>query len=372
MTSLKILHVSKKYPKALGGDAVVVSNLQKHQEAAGHQVAILTSNCPEISNGAHLYKFGLADTPAALDSITPKRLVSLAALFFKAFVVLGKERPDVIHTHSVDMAFFVSFAARFFKIPLVHTFHIVTFYDRAQPPLRRKSELLLAKAAGLKAATAPNDLDVALLRAAGLHQAVTLPNGVDANFWRPAPAPARGRAFVCISVGRLEAQKGYEYLIKAAALLKKTSPQPFRVVIVGEGSQKDTLQKLARTLGVQDKVDFVGAKTPKQVRALLSCADVAVCTSLYETTPLTLLEAWAVGVPVITTPVGILQTVPRDTDLVYLVRPKDQYSLHQAIEACMNDKDLRMKVATAGHQEAKKYDWPSITKTAESLYRSVL
>jgi len=135
---MNILHVCKKYPLALGGDAVVVANLQKQQQAAAHQVAIVTSNCDEIQCGAHIYKLGLKDTPAGLDVITLRRMASLLVLLFKMFVILPKERPDVIHTHSIDMAFFASFAARLYGIPIVHTFHIVTFYDATQPALRRR------------------------------------------------------------------------------------------------------------------------------------------------------------------------------------------------------------------------------------------
>ena len=126
---MKILHVVKKYPQALGGDAVVVANLQKHQEKNGHSVVIVTSRCDEIKDGENIYKFGLKDTPSALDQISIKRIISLIALFFRAFFIIAKERPNIIHTHSVDMAFFISFAARFFHVPIIHTFHIVTFYD---------------------------------------------------------------------------------------------------------------------------------------------------------------------------------------------------------------------------------------------------
>ncbi|HVQ44325.1 MAG TPA: glycosyltransferase family 4 protein [Candidatus Saccharimonadia bacterium] len=181
---MNILHVCKKYPDALGGDAVVVSNLRRQQQAAGHDVAVVTSNCNEILKGRHIYKIGMKDTPASLDSITPKRLVSLVILSLGMFGILRRERPDVIHTHSIDMAFFVSFAARLYGIPMVHTFHIVTFYDATQSALRRKSELWLARAAHLRSATAPNSYDVAKLQAAGLVQTVLLPNGVDLAFWR--------------------------------------------------------------------------------------------------------------------------------------------------------------------------------------------
>jgi len=370
-TSLKILHVTKKYPHALGGDAVTVANLQHQQEEAGHRVAILSSNCAEIRRGERIHRFGLRDTPAALDSITPRRILSLGMLFFKAFQVLRQERPDVIHAHSVDMAFCVSFAARLYRVPVVHTFHIVTFYDQQQSALRRKSELLLARGARLRAVTAPNWHDVAQLRAARLSQTVLLPNGVDLAFWRQASEPRQGDEFIFLAVGRLEPQKGYEFLVKAVALLKSASPQLFRVLIAGEGTQQENLVRLAQKLGVTGNIDFVGRQSPEELRGLLAGAGAAVFPSLYETTPLTLLEAWAAAVPVIATRVGILRDASLDTRSVFLVAPQNEESLMQAMQLCMSDASLRLATASAGHHDVQKYAWSQVARTAEAIYGRV-
>lgn len=366
---MKILHVTKKYPQALGGDAVVVSNLRKHQLAAGHKVAVVTSNCREISAGPHIYKVGFKDTAAALDDITARRLASLVVLGFRMFAILRKERPNIIHTHSIDMAFFASFAARLYRIPIVHTFHIVTFYDESQSLLRRKSELWLAKGAGLRCATAPNKFDVENLRTAGLTQTVLLPNGVDLTFWRPGTRAKTPKVFTFVAVGRLERQKGYAYLIKAAALLAKTAAAPFRVIIIGSGSREPLLRNLANAVGA-DMVSFVGRKNPDETRLLLAQADAAVFPSLYETTPLTLLESWAVGLPVIVTPVGILGDADIGFDAAYVVPQKDEQMLMQAMGQCMGDADARLAIAQKGREEAQQYDWPIIAQTAESIYGS--
>ncbi len=377
---MKILHVTKKYPDALGGDAVVVKNLQKHQEAAGHQVAILTSNCPNIQTSTHIYAFGLSDSAQALDHITPRRLVSLIGLFFKAFWVLFRERPDVIHSHSIDMAFMVSFAARFFWIPMVHTFHIVTFYDKHQSIVRRKSEILLAKASGLRMITAPNAHDVAALYDAGLHQSAVLPNGVDLAFWHPkhkdhrppGAAYTAKQPFTFVSVGRLENQKGYDVLIRAVAQLAQNPRHPFRMVIIGEGTQKERLQRMIEKYHLQKVISLVGRRSPHQVRKVIAEADASIFSSLYETTPITLLESWAMEMPVIATSVGILRGMDPGVGFVYLVQPKDAYSLMQAMQDCMSDADTRAFVAEAGHQEVKKYAWSDIAETAETFYGSVI
>lgn len=369
---MKILHVSKKYPQALGGDAVVVSNLGKQQQAAGHEVVIATSNCDEITDAPNIYKFGLRDTPARLDAITPKRIISLSMLFFQIFAILRRERPDVIHTHSVDIAFVVSAAARFYGIPIVHTFHIVTFYDTNQSLVRRKTELWLAKRARPRAATVPNTYDVRQLRKAGLGQTVLLPNGVDLSFWQTNIPAEEHEAFIFVAAGRLEQQKGYEYLIRAAALLACTLPVSFRVVIAGDGSQEARLRELIRSEHIEDLVTLAGRKTPEELRVLFAQADAAVFPSLYETTPVTVLEAWAANVPVIVSSVGILRDAPADFDAAYVVPPGDEDALSEAMSQCIVDADTCAVVAGKGYEEVAKYAWPRVARTAETIYRSVL
>ena len=100
---MKILHLTKKYPDALGGDAVVVSNLEKEQTKIGHEVFILTSNCPEIKEKENVFKFGLKDISLNLDRITIRRVISLIILLFLGFKYLRRLKPDVIHAHSADL-----------------------------------------------------------------------------------------------------------------------------------------------------------------------------------------------------------------------------------------------------------------------------
>lgn len=367
---MKILHVVKKYPNALGGDAVVVANLQKQQQRDGHTTVVVTSNCAEIQGQGRLYKVGLKDTPSRLDSITFKRLLSLLMLFSRMFIIVQRERPDVIHTHSIDMAFFASFAARLFGVPVVHTFHIVTFYDDNQSALRRKTEIWLAKMAKLRYVTAPNSYDVRQLQAAGLKRVLLLPNGVDTSFV-VLPYNEPSDTFTFLAVGRLEHQKGYESLVKAVFLLSGNLTQPFRVIIAGEGSQSTALRSLVHNLQIDDIVSFVGRKSPQEVRALLADADAVVLPSLYETTPIALLEAWSAAVPVIVTPVGIMRDAPQGAGVAYVVPPKDEKALMRAMYFYMTHAEERLAIATKGYQEAAKYSWPLVAKTAETIYRKV-
>ena len=219
---MKILHISKKYPNVLGGDAVVVENLYRKQSNAGHEVLILTSNCNDTKVASNIYKFGFNSTSADLDVISIKRLASLVLLYFRAHKLISLNRPDIIHTHSVDMAYVVSSIARRYKIPIVHTFHILTFNDSNQSILRRKIELILLRCVRPKVITAPNEHDVSALVRAGMSQAVTVPNGIELDFWKRYPK-TKHEIYTYITVGRLELQKGLDFLIYASAILKQSS-----------------------------------------------------------------------------------------------------------------------------------------------------
>ncbi len=368
---MKVLHVTKKYPNALGGDAVVVSNLEKQQKSNGHQVIILTSNCDSIINTKNVYKFGLKDTPSNLDNITPKRLISLCMLFLSSFRILKIEHPDIIHTHSVDMAFFISFAARLYNIPVVHTFHIVTFYDNSQSPVRRKTELLLVRGARVACITAPNAFDVKKLKAAKLKNVTLVPNGVDLNFWENDPKTKKESEFTFITVGRLEEQKGYVYLIKAAAKLRTRSKKKFRVIIVGEGSLKSEFERMVKSLHLDSCVELVGKKNQNEIRRLYSSSHVAIYPSLYEAMSLSLLEAWAMQLPVIATRVGILRDSD-NSDLVFLAKLRSEVSLENAMQKLIMDRQLMSELSENGTKKVKELSWPNVYHILDGVYGGVV
>ena len=362
---MKILHITKKYKNAFGGDVVVVSNLEIQQLAQGHEIVVLTSNCDEIIEDERHYKFGLLDTSAALDNISLRRLSSLCALFIKTFHVMHKERPDIVHTHSIDMAFIASFAARWYKVPIVHTFHILTFPDPRQDTLRRKSELYLMKGAKLQVITSPNETDVNHLKRAGAMDARLMMNGIDLAFWKKEKQPHD--VFTFITAARLESQKGIEYLIRAVAELKKND-EPFKLVIVGEGSLEEELKALAKELAVDEILEFVGRKSPEELRELYALSDSVVIPSLWESGPLTAFEAWAMELPLIITKVGMFANEVDDSNHVKLVDAGDPKALAKAMEELLTDVKKRGDMITIGYDVVQKYTWAAMANIANDLY----
>ena len=363
---MKVLHVTKKYPNALGGDAVVVANLEKEQHAVGMQTAIITSRCDEIVDGSSIHKFGLRDTPAALDGISIKRLISLLMLFFKAFSVIAKEKPSVIHSHSIDMAFFVSFAARFYKVPIVHTFHVVTFNDPRQRGLRSKVELWLLKGAQPKRIFLLNPADEKDFAGAGFSNTVFVPNGVDIASWRPAKTRrGKPKKVQFIAVGRLEEQKGFEDLINAAARLSNHNLE-FKILIVGEGSLQQQLQRLITTHELDSVVMLVGRKTSTELKQLYAESDAFILPSLWEGMPLSLLEAWASGLPTICHSVSSVPFIAKGISDLYENRNLEKLS--SLMSRMITKPAHRARVAHQCSNAVHEYTWDKVSRAITEQY----
>lgn len=100
-----------------------------------------------------------------------------------------------------------------------------------------------------------------------------------------------------VAVGRLADQKGFDLLIRAHAIARRSAPH--QLVIVGEGSERGRLERLADSLGVRDTVSLLGFR--ENPHAIMARADLFCLSSRYEGHPLILIEALAVGVPIVAT-----------------------------------------------------------------------
>ncbi|HKJ03392.1 MAG TPA: glycosyltransferase [Longimicrobiales bacterium] len=154
-----------------------------------------------------------------------------------------------------------------------------------------------------------------------------LPNGIDAQRFRPsADRPALRRALglpeglLVATAGRFFPEKDYATLLRGAALSRVPG---LRVVMVGDGPLRDDLERLARELGIEDRVDFLGWR--KDLPDLMPAFDLFALTSTREAFPMAILEAMASGVPVVATPVGDIPDVVEhdETGLLFPVGDAD-------------------------------------------------
>jgi len=143
-----------------------------------------------------------------------------------------------------------------------------------------------------------------------------------------------------VVVGRLSPSKGHHVLLQAMAVVRNSFPF-VELFIVGDGSEREKLQALAKSLAISDSCNFIGSVPHADVYAYLKMADVAIVPSFQEAFGFVALEAMAMRVPVIASAVGGLKEVVRDGVDGLLVPPGDVNNLAQAILKLLGDEKKR-------------------------------
>jgi glycosyltransferase involved in cell wall biosynthesis len=177
--------------------------------------------------------------------------------------------------------------------------------------------------------------------------------GVDPAEFTPSHVPAEDDTVRIISVGSLFEKKGHEYLVDACAQLAEKG-YAFRCSIVGSGPLRSVLQARIESHGLQDRVLLLGAKTQAEIQALYCHSDIFVLACIVarhgdrDGMPNVLLEAMAMQLPVVTTPVTGIPELVHDGENGLLVPERDAQALAQAIEQLINDKELRHRLGRQG------------------------
>ena len=158
--------------------------------------------------------------------------------------------------------------------------------------------------------------------------------------------------YVVGTVGRLHNQKGHRYLIEAAQRVLRTIPD-VHFVIVGDGCLDDQLRAMACSLGVADRMTFTGRLAHDLTLSMISRMDLFVLPSLYEGMPNALLEAMALGRPVVASAVDGNLDVVVDDETGVLVPPGDATALVNAIVGLVQDDILRARLGCAARNRVQ-------------------
>ncbi len=181
-----------------------------------------------------------------------------------------------------------------------------------------------------------------------------VPNGVDHRRFHPdvppaMPRPLDGAGDVTIGfVGTLKIWHGVETLIEAFAIHARRNPQS-RLLIVGDGPERATLQALASRLGIEDRTRFTGAVDPDQVPSLVTSMDIAAAPYPADPghyfSPLKLFEYMAAGRAIIASRIGQIESVLEHDRTGVLVSPGDTRELAAAIDALGSERERRARLA---------------------------
>lgn len=176
--------------------------------------------------------------------------------------------------------------------------------------------------------------------------------------------------FIVGSVGRIDDDKGYSYLIEAVANLSPYFSN-YKLVIVGDGEKRKSLEALARKLDISNNIVFTGFR--KDIAILMSTFDLFVTPSLLEGLPYVVIEAMAMKKPVIATSVGGIVNIIKHDKTGILIPPKNSDAILEAMLLLIKDKNKMSKLGEAGYKRIKDYfQLKNIVNSTYCTYRSLL
>jgi len=295
--------------------------------------------------------------------------------------ILRERAVRILHSHLFYASLFASPIAWMCGVPvIIETPHVREDWRRGW----LKSRFVVDRVVGriithYVAVSHANKRYLVEEKALAKEKIIVIHNGSDLRRFRPGQAPSSNLRQslglgtddpVLMVVGRLEPQKGHKVLLEAMPSIRREFSS-VRLVCVGTGSLHDELLDLARKLGIEDAVRFVGFQT--DVGEWLNLADVTVLPSFYEGLPLVAIESLAVAKPVIATTVDGSGEVVVDGETGLTVPPGNPEALSAAVCRLLHDVELRKKLGRQGREwVCKHFDEREQIRQTQDLYLTAL
>lgn len=214
-----------------------------------------------------------------------------------------------------------------------------------------------------------------------------IPNGVDVEEARASVAApvleslverwpslgAQEETLKGISVGRLEANKGFEHLLRALGSVRESLPSGWAWLFVGDGSLRPELEALAGELGLGEHVAFAGQVADAELHGLYSLSNLFAHPTLYEGSSLVTLEAMAHRLPVVASSVGGIPDKVVEGETGFLVEPARPEQLASRIGKLAGDPGLRRRMGEGGARLAEeRFGWDRIAEMTEMLFLELI
>jgi len=299
-----------------------------------------------------------------------------------------RERPDVVHTHTAKAGALGRIAAAAYNLTrarprrclVVHTFHGHVFggyFGALGNGLVRLAERLLARGTDCVVTISPRQQEalVGRFRVAPGSRVSMVPLGLDLEALSsvqgttPAFRQSLGfsvEAFLVGCVGRLVPIKEVGLLLEAVSLALPRAPL-LRLAVVGDGPEREGLERRARMPDLEGRVAFTGWR--RDLPALYGGLDAVALSSRNEGTPVALIEAMAAGRPVVATAVGGVPDVVEHCRSGLLVPPADPGAFASALVTLSCDAAGRARMAAEGRRAAARYNPGRLLDDVEALYR---
>jgi glycosyltransferase involved in cell wall biosynthesis len=284
---------------------------------------------------------------------------------------------DIIHGQSSKggaLARLVSTAGR---TPIVYTPNCISTMAPTFGKFSRVSygliERLLAKPTSIIICTSPDELEH--IHALGvprdklrlIYYGIELPPETDRDRIR-ASNGLDPSALIVGFVGRLSAQKNPEMLIRAFADVARDIPQA-RLAIIGIGELETQLKTLAKDVGISDQIDWLGYRIGYHT---MPAFDILAVPSRYDTGPIVMMEAMALGIPIVITNVGCVRYVMKHEESGFVVEPNDLKGFSNSLHKLLTSAETRVRIAAAASEKAIEFKHETMIDKTLTVYRDAI
>jgi len=281
------------------------------------------------------------------------------SILFRLVKILKENNIDILHCHRHKPSFYGALAKRFAKTPVVlsHVHGLSRTRNIGRKLLNsflfKKFDKIIGCAESVRNDILKNNPSIAQEKVIALENSVDLERFADVPITKIEAksklADVPVEAFVYGTVARFGLYKGHSFLIKAFEKVRKQVPSA-RLILAGDGPLKEEIQEQAAKAGLDDSVHFLGRRDdiPKLLRAM----DTFVLPSIgSEGMPLVILEAMAAGVPCIASSLSGIPEVINSSDVGFLVPPRDENALAEAMVTLANMPEEKLKDLTEKAKE---------------------
>jgi glycosyltransferase involved in cell wall biosynthesis len=297
-------------------------------------------------------------------------------MYSRLHPVLRDWQPDIVHTHLHVLRYALPSLLLLKRASLLHTVHNLA--EREIEPRARWIQGYAFKR-GIVPVAVAGEVALSLRRLYGIQTCRVIPNCIPTDCYACPQTPRREwRAregfgdenvlFVCVA--RFAPQKNHALLLKAFAQGPASDPNA-HLVLVGEGSLRQQLEEQARNLGLAGQAHFLGLRA--DIPDVLGAMDVFVLSSDYEGNPLSVMEAMASGLPIVSTAAGGVPDLFESGKEGLIVQPGDVQGLSSSMISLLRNREARQSMGMAATRRAKEnFDVSTMVQAYEELYEKLI
>ena len=305
--------------------------------------------------------------------VRPISLINDIKATMEIVSLIKKIKPDIISTHSSKAGILGRIAAYICHVPVIFTAHGWAFTEGVSEAKRRiyiLLERLVARLAGKIICVSEHDRQLALeYRVGKPEQLVTIQNAMPFNPSNPLANPGKENPVRLIMVARFCEQKDHQLLFQALSKIKVS--KDYVVDLAGDGPLMEECLNLAQSLGLNGHINFLGPRT--DVPELLLNAQIFLLISKWEGFPRSILEAMRAGLPIIASDVGGTNEMVIDGENGFLIPRGDLETLISRIQLCIEDSELRIKLAKSGNGYfVQNFTFDNLLKKTLPVYFEVI